>query len=357
MPSRQIQKLPGTLRRIFAAAAAAVLASQFGAATLLGMATDRTAEEAARLGLNEARLSKVAQAAFNIHYPEDRAAYLVPMLQGFFSVGAKLHDENTFARKRNENYEFYGMAFKHPLFGYDGLLDRATFHATSKFAQCNIIISSDALRLDKVKRMLTGMDSRQVANFPGEIKDYQKIFLLHELAHCRQIPSTDIEMLETGADIASLSDYLAHGGNKDVARAIMYGRVINGVMAYLSDADAESGGRLYAMGPILNHRFFGGPAITAEGSPPRPRNCRGDSGAPCRAGKPDRSLRPRHGLCSGWESSGRSVRPWAAGSPASHAASRGFRILHAPAARPRPGAFAGPRRLISGIESAKTVLF
>lgn len=265
MPSRQIQKLPGTLRRIFAAAAA-VLASQFGAATLLGMATDRTAEEAARLGLNEARLSKVAQAAFNIHYPEDRAAYLVPMLQGFFSVGAKLRDENTFARKRNENYEFYGMAFKHPLFGYDGLLDRATFHATSKFAQCNIIISSDALRLDKVKRMLTGMDSRQVANFPGEIKDYQKIFLLHELAHCRQIPSTDTEMLETGADIASLSDYLAHGGNKDVARAIMYGRVINGVMAYLSDADAESGGRLYAMGPILNHRFFGGPAITQDES-------------------------------------------------------------------------------------------
>lgn len=266
MPSRKTPKPPGTLRRAFTAVAAAVLATQFGASMLIGMATDRTAEEAARLGLDEARLGKVAKTAFNIHYPEDRAAYLVPMLQGFFRVGAVLRDENAFARKRNEHYEFYGMAIKHPSFGYDGFLDKMTLHGTSKLAQCSIIVSSDAMRIDKVKRLFTGIDPRLIAHFPGTIKDYQTIFLLHELHHCRQTPSTDTAMLETGADIASIADYLAHGGSKDVARAVIYGRTLNSVMAYLSDFGAEDGSRAYAMGPILNHHFFGGPSMTQDES-------------------------------------------------------------------------------------------
>ncbi|MBI2233438.1 MAG: hypothetical protein HYU57_00165 [Micavibrio aeruginosavorus] len=266
MFSRKNKNPPGKLRRAFAAAAAVVLAAQFGASTLIGMATDRTAEEAARLGLEEARLRSIAKAAFNTHYPEDKAAYLVPMLQGFFDIGAEMRNENAFARKRDGDYEFYGIALKHPFFGYNGFFDRMTLHAASKLSQCNIVVSSDAMQIDKVKRLFTGLDPRQVANFPGTIKDYQTIFLLHELHHCSQTPSADTASQETGADIASLDDYLRHGGNRDVARSVMYGRVLLAAMAHTFSATAEGGEHAYIMGPILNHRFFGGPAMTQEES-------------------------------------------------------------------------------------------
>ena len=252
-------KKTGLLRKAFNYAGTAFLAVHFGASSLVGDVNDRTAEEAARLGLNEAELRQLAATPFNTFYPEDKAAYAVPLLQGLFKVYGEFKSEHNHAKNATTSYEFFGASVRNPLYGHKGVLDILTLGTTRTLFPCSVVVSSGKLAAERIKGVITGLSNPQ--NFPGVVEDYQKLFLIHEIAHCDQSPRETREAMERNADIVSIDFYLKHGGNPEVVKTIIYGRAITAMTSFIvstpQDKDSD-GPHDYIMGPALHHRFIDG---------------------------------------------------------------------------------------------------
>ena len=250
----------GPLRRAFQYVSAAVLAVHFGGPVAIGFFNDRTAEQAHRLGLSETTLRGLTKAKFNIFYPEDKASYQVPMLQGLFKAHTRMREENKYAQ--GKYYDFYGVSFKNAVHGYRGVVDVLTLNLASKISRCSVVVPSDKLEIERLQQSFTGMNPEKIRHFPGTLKDYKALMLLHEIYHCNQNPYDTGEARERTADENSMAFFIAQGGNKEAVRSLAYGRTLNGITAFLNNGEEGKGAQDYVMGPILHHRFFDGPAMT-----------------------------------------------------------------------------------------------
>lgn len=170
-------KMLSPRRRAFQYAAAGFLAVNLGVPAIIGPLNDRTGEQTTRTGFNETTLRSITGAKFNIHYIEDKSTYIIPLLQGQFSLYSTMKDYYNNAQSPH-GYEAFGVSLKTTFYGYRGLLDRATLHLTSKMSQCSVVIPSDRLKLETLQSTMTGLDPKNIHHFPGTLKDYNALIFL-----------------------------------------------------------------------------------------------------------------------------------------------------------------------------------
>lgn len=236
----------GRLSRVFSYACAAFLAVQPGASSITTDPDDRTAAEAARLGLDESELRQLSQSPFKVFYPENNTADAVP-------VPRNAHND---VKETTSHDNFLGKSLQHTFFG---------IRISGALFPCTVLAPSERLTLQSIKESFTSLYRPEY--FPGDARDYQKFFLAHEIAHCDQSRSaTNGDVMERDADIAAIDFYLKHDGNPDVVRAVIYSRALNAMTAYITstpgdgNASAAYDSRAHdsIMGPALHHRYIDG---------------------------------------------------------------------------------------------------
>lgn len=256
------QKKIGPLRRAFNYAGAVFLSVYFGGPILSAHHGDMTDDIAQKLDVPASTIRAMTRGNVFIMHPESDAAVRFVHLNESPVLRQAIMEQNTPAARRSDYYDFFGVAYAHPLFGTGGYLNSLTAGQSGKIASCYIFFPSDRLSMDTYYETIGTIPGKDLVNRPGTWNDYLKLILFHELAHCDQPVSMSSTKREFLADQAAYDAYLAQGGNRDVVRAALSLRTLVAMSNIMFYGDALSEEKAHSNIALLYPRYFGGPQIS-----------------------------------------------------------------------------------------------
>lgn len=250
------------LRRAFNYAGAVFLAVYFGGPQMAAHYGDVTDDLAQKLDIPTTTIRAMTRGPSYILHPESDAAVVFSYLNESPQLRGEILAQNTPEAKDSKFYDFFGIAYAHPLFGPGGYLNKMTFGQSGQLSPCYVLYPSDRLSMDTYYETIGMIPGKDLINRPGTWNDYLKLILFHELAHCDQPVDMPIEQREFLADQAAYDAYLAQGGNRDVVRATLSLRTLTAMSNIMFYGDSLSDEKAHSNIALLYPRYFGGPTIS-----------------------------------------------------------------------------------------------
>ena len=256
------QKKIGPLRRAFNYAGAVFLAVYFGGPQMAAHYGDVTDDLAQKLDVPTTAIRAMTRGPSYILHPDSDTAVIFSYLNESPQLRGEILAQNTPEAKDSEFYDFFGIAYAHPLFGPGGYLNKMTFGQSGQLSPCYVLYPSDRLSMDTYYEIIGTIPGKDLVNRPGTWNDYLKLILFHELAHCDQPVDMPRDRREFLADQAAYDAYLAQGGNRDVVRAALSLRTLVAMSNIMFYGDALSEEKAHSNIALLYPRYFGGPIIS-----------------------------------------------------------------------------------------------
>ena len=244
-----------TLRKKFIIASGSLVCGYLAAYIGLSHLADDSETHLSRTGMDNSDIKELTTASVNFHSSDTIATYLYSLTN---LSSDHITESYRNIKKVNSNGQVTSLqpsASRHPGFTKGSFIDKLTLGLSSKIFPCAIHMPSENIDMDDIKKLITVHNAERVINFPGNMEDYLKIITYHELGHCDQPRSFSEDTLvnEYDVDRKAIQKFLNDGGNPDVAKAAIYGRVIQGVLN--SDYYTQENP---VVGPVM------GPAFASE---------------------------------------------------------------------------------------------